>query len=349
MTNPVHRSRPSARRAVLHYAVVLLAIVSGAAWSAAPAPAQSSPPQVPAWATRDLRAGIIGTDTSHVPQFTATFQSHPEWRIKVVAAYKGGSPDLPISANRLEGFAKTIQEKHGVEIVDSIDALLAKVDVVLLESVDGRPHLAQVTPVLKAGKRVFIDKPLAGNLDDARAIVRLSNETGTPFFSSSSYRFHPDIPRLRDNPGVGKVTSIRASSPFNVMEHHPDLYYYGIHGVETLYAVMGRGCVSVSRKVDGDSDVTTGKWQDGRIGVYYGPLKSTDKQPILRIQGDKGVAETSAATPYDALAIAIAQFFHTGHSPVDSAETIEILEFMSAAQLSKERGGAEIPLADLRK
>jgi predicted dehydrogenase len=349
MTNSVHRLRRSARRAVVRYAIVLLAIGSGVAWTDARRSVQGSPPQAPAWATRDLRAGIIGTDTSHVPEFTATFQSHPEWRIKVVAAYKGGSPDLPISANRLEGFAKTIQEKHGVEIVDSIDALLAKVDVVLLESVDGRPHLAQVTPVLKAGKRVFIDKPLAGNLDDARAIVRLSNETGTPFFSSSSYRFHPDIPRLRDDPGVGKVTTIRASSPFNVMEHHPDLYYYGIHGVEALYAVMGTGCVSVSRKIAGDADVTTGKWRDGRIGVYYGPLKSADKQPIIRIQGDKGATETSASAPYDALAIAIAQFFHTGRSPVDAAETIEIFEFMSAAQLSKERGGAEIPLAELRK
>jgi predicted dehydrogenase len=349
MTNPVHRRRRSPRREVLQYAIVLLAIGCGAAWIAPYTPVQAPPPQAPAWATRDLRAGIIGTDTSHVPEFTATFASHPEWRIKVVAAYKGGSPDLPLSANRLEGFAKTIQEKHGVEIVDTIDALLAKVDVVLLESVDGRPHLAQVTPVLKAGKRVFIDKPLAGNLDDARAIVRLSKETGTPFFSSSSYRFHPDIPRLRDNPGVGKVTTVRASSPLNVMPYQPDLYYYGIHGVEALYAVIGRGCVSVSRKGDSEADVTTGKWQDGRVGIYYGQLKSTDKQPIVRIQGDKGVAETSATTPYDALAITIAQFFHTGHSPVDSADTIEILEFMSAAQLSKERGGAEIPLADLRK
>ena len=349
MTSPVHRHPRSAPRAALHYGVLLFAIGCGAAWSDARPPVQGAPPQSPAWATRDLRAGIIGTDTSHVPQFTATFQSHPEWRIKVVAAYKGGSPDLPISANRVEGFAKTIQEKHGVEIVDSIDALLAKVDVVLLESVDGRPHLAQVTPVMKAGKRVFIDKPLAANLDDARAIVRLSNETGTPFFSSSSYRFHPDIPRIRDDPGVGKVTRIQASSPFNVMEHHPDLYYYGIHGVEALYAVMGKGCVSVSRKIEGDADVTTGKWRDGRIGVYYGPLKATDKPPTIRVQGDKGAAETSGSAPYDPLAIAIALFFHTGRSPVDSAETIEIFEFMSAAQLSKERGGAEIPLSELRK
>jgi predicted dehydrogenase len=333
----------------LRCALVVFAASCAVAWTGARTGGSKQPAQPPGWATRDLRAGIIGTDTSHVPEFTATFQAHPEWRIKVVAAFKGGSPDLPISANRLEGFARTIREKNGVQIVDSIDALLAMVDVVLLESVDGRPHLAQITPVLKAGKRVFVDKPLAASVDDVRAIVRLSAETRTPFFTASSYRFHPDIPKLRDNPGVGKVTRIEASAPFNIMEHHPDLYYYGIHGVEALYAVMGRGCVSVSRKNDSEADVTTGKWRDGRVGVYYGPLKPADKPPIVRVSGDKGTAESSTSAPYDTLAMAIAQFFHTGRSPVDVAETVEIFEYMSAAQLSKERGGAEVFLAELRR
>src|SRR5215203_689583 len=79
-----------------------------------------------AWARRDLRAGIIGTDTSHVPAFTKAFRDHPEWRITVVAAYKGGSPDFPASATRVDKFAQTIQSEYGVEMVDSIDALLAK-------------------------------------------------------------------------------------------------------------------------------------------------------------------------------------------------------------------------------
>lgn len=112
-------------------------VAASAAWAAEP----------PRWATKDLRAGIIGTDTSHVPAFTSQLHRHSEWRIKVVAAFKAGSPDLPASADRVEGFAKTVQEKYGVEIVDRIKTLLAKVDVVLLESVDGRPHLAQAETV----------------------------------------------------------------------------------------------------------------------------------------------------------------------------------------------------------
>ena len=308
---------------------------------------QQEPP--PAWATKELRAGILGTDTSHVPQFTKTFASHPEWKIAVVAAFKGGSPDLPLSATRVDKFAAAIAQDHGVELVDSIDALLAKVDVVLLTSVDGRPHLAQVTPVFKANKRVFIDKPLAASLEDARRIVELSKETGTPFFSASSARFHADIRKMRENSAIGKVKKVQANYLLNKIEFHPDLFYYGIHGVEALYAVMGTGCVRLSRKIHADTDVTTCQWKDGRVGVYNALLKADPTQPLITVWGEKGTASTSGPGGYDELAGAIAEFFHTGRSPVDAAQTIEVFEFMTAAERSKERNGGEVALSELRK
>lgn len=301
----------------------------------------------PDWAKRDLRAGVIGTDTSHVPAFAGLFQSHPEWKIKVVAAFKGGSPDIPASADRLEKFAATLQEKYNVEIVPSIEELLKRVDVVLLQSVDGRPHLAQATPVLKAGKRLFIDKPVTASLEDARKIVQLSKETGTPFFSCSSSRFHPELPQLLTTPGLGKITKVQGSSPLNVLKDHPDLFFYGIHGVEVVYAVLGRGCASVTRKMDGDADVTTGKWKDGRIGIYRSAVKGKSV-PMISIWGEGGSAQTKGRSSYEGLVRVMAEFFHTGRVPVDPLETLEIVEFMTAAQLSKERGGAEVSLAELR-
>jgi predicted dehydrogenase len=301
----------------------------------------------PAWATRDLRAGIIGTDTSHVPAFTELLRTHPEWQIRVVAAYKGGSPDVPASADRVEKFAATLQEKYAVEIVPGIPELLAKVDVVLLESVDGRPHLAQAEPVLKAGKRLFIDKPMAASLDDVRRIVALSQQTGTPFFSSSSSRFHPGLAELRNAPQVGQISRVQGCSPLSRMKDHPDLFFYGIHGVEAMYTVMGPGCESVSRKMEDGADVTTGRWKDGRIGVYRS-LRKEDKLPEVTVWGTKGTAEHPGGS-YEGLVRAIAEFFQTGRPPVDSAETIEIFEFMTAAQLSNDGGGKEVPLAELRK
>lgn len=323
-------------------------VIVGCVFGAPLSSARQAPAASPSWATTELRAGIIGTDTSHVPQFVKIFHSHPEWKIRVVAAFKGGSPDLPLSANRLEGFATTIQA-DGVQIVDSIEALLSKVDVVLLTSVDGRPHLAQVTPVFKAGKRVFIDKPLAASLADARAIAALSRETGTPFFSASAVRFHKDIPAMRENARPGTVQKVEATYLLQPLEFHPDLFYYGIHGVEALYAVMGTGCVNLSRRIAGDLDITTCTWKDGRVGAFRGLPKADATQPLIRMIGSKGSADTTGAADNEGIVRAIAEFFHTGRSPVEVGQTIEVFEFMTAAQLSKERGGAEVRLAELRK
>src|SRR5438876_11568423 len=96
----------------------------------------------------DLRIGIIGCDTSHVIEFTERV-NNPKAKGhvpggKVVAAFKGGSQDIKSSASRVEGYTKTLQEKYGVKFYSSIEELCKNVDAVLLESVDGRPHLEQI-------------------------------------------------------------------------------------------------------------------------------------------------------------------------------------------------------------
>src|SRR6516164_671712 len=137
----------------------------------------------------DLKIGIIGCDTSHVTAFTEVL-NNPAAKDhvpggEVVAAYKGGSKDIPESWSRVEEYSKTLKDKYGVKFYDSIEDMCKDVDVVLLESIDGRPHLEQIKPVLKAGKPVFIDKPVAGSLADAIQIYQLAKEYKTPCFSSS--------------------------------------------------------------------------------------------------------------------------------------------------------------------
>ena len=146
-------------------------------------------------ATKPLRAGIIGCDTSHVIAFTKVLNNAkavgPLAGVRVVAAFPGGSPDVAASSQRVAAFTSQLRDEFKVEIMDSIDELLKKVDVVLLESVDGRPHLKQALLVLKARKPLFIDKPVAGSLADAVQIFELARKYKTPCFSSSSLRFTP--------------------------------------------------------------------------------------------------------------------------------------------------------------
>ena len=320
--------------------VIVLATLAGSLAAAEP--------KSPDWARKDIRVGLVGCDTSHATAFTGILNSHPEWRVRVVAAFPEGSPDMPgPSMGRLPKFVDRLK-KSKVKIVGSMDELLKVVDAVMIESVDGRPHLRQARPAFKAGKPVFIDKPFTAGLADAREILRLSKTAGIPFFSSSCSRFQPEVARLRTKAGVGKVTRAQGSGPLSFEPHHPDLFWYGIHGVEALYTLLGRGCASVTYKVEKDVEWTTGKWSDGRIGVFRG-VKKGKYQPIAKVWGASGQAESIGGFNYNGLCEEIARFFQTGKAPIDPMETLEIIEFMTAAQLSKDRGGVEVTLEEARK
>jgi len=237
-------------------------------------------------ASPPIRVGIIGLDTSHVIAFTRLINS-PNAEgdladLRVVAAFPGGSPDIPSSWNRVEKFTEQLREQ-GIEICDSIPAMLEKVDAVLLESVDGRPHLEQAKPVIAAGKPLFIDKPLGGTLADCIEIFRLANEKKVPCFSSSSLRFSSAFLQARAGE-FGKISACTAWSPMSIEPHHPDLFWYGIHGVEILFTVMGPGCKEVVRESE---TRVVGTWHDGRKGVFVGGEKLHDVSYGAEIEAEK--------------------------------------------------------------
>ena len=304
-------------------------------------------PSVRGQEKKELRAGMIGLDTSHVVAFTKILHNPKNEGelagVRVVAGFPGGSKDIASSRDRVEGFTKTLREQYGVEIVSSIEELVAKVDVVFLESVDGRPHLSQVIPVLKAGKIVFIDKPIAGSLADALMIFDLSREYKVPVFSSSSLRFYPGIAGMKKNEKVGDIIGCVAYGPAHLEETHPDLFWYGIHGVETLFTIMGTGCKSVTRTHTKDTDVVTGVWADGRVGTYRG-IRSGKGGADALVFGTKGTALAGGSGSYEPLVKEIVKFFRTGQAPVSAEETVEIFAFMEAADESKRQGGVPVTL-----
>src|SRR5436305_14820432 len=161
----------------------------------------------PAAEQAPLRAGMIGLDTSHVPAFAKLFNNPKATGdisgIRIVAGYPGGT-DIPASRDRVGKFTEELRAM-GIQIVDSIPKLLEQVDVVLLESVDGRIHLQEAIPVIKAGKPLFIDKPVAGSLADAMVIYDEAKKHKVPCFSSSSLRFTPGIQEILTNKTLGSI------------------------------------------------------------------------------------------------------------------------------------------------
>jgi len=293
-----------------------------------------------------FRIGMIGLDTSHVTAFTKLINDPAKNSgCKVVVGYSGGSPDIPSSANRVDKFTEELRDKYGVQIVDSIEELCQKVDGVLLESVDGRPHLKQAIPVIKAGKPLFIDKPMAGSLADVLEIFQLAEENNVPCWSSSSLRYSPGIVEMKKTDSVGDILGCDAFSPCSLNEHHPDLYWYGVHGVEILYAVMGTGCQSVRRVQTPDYEFVVGLWEGGRIGTYRGLRKGRHDYGAT-VFGSKSIIQAGKYGGYEPLVDEIIKFFKTGVVPVPKEETIELFAFMSAADESRAKGGAAVSIAE---
>jgi hypothetical protein len=297
-----------------------------------------------------IRAGIIGLDTSHAPAFTRAFNDPKAKgdlaRVQVVAAFPGGSPDIASSRDRVKGFTEQLRGMD-VEICDSIAQLLERVDVVLIESVDGRPHLEQLVPVVKAKKRVFIDKPLAGNLVDALAIAELAKKYDVPWFSSSSLRFSPGAFRFREGATeAGAIQGAMTWGPCSLEATHPDLYWYGIHGVETLFTIMGPGCLEVSRTHAPQADQAVGLWEGGRIGSFYG-MRAGKTGYGGTVFGEKEIVPVGPYAGYEPLVEQIAKFFVTGIPPLDFPETLEMFAFMTAADESKKRGGQSVTLKEV--
>lgn len=296
----------------------------------------------------DLRIGIIGLDTSHVIAFTKVLNdpTQPDHIPggKVVAAFKGGSPDLKSSYERVDKFTAELQDKYQIKLVNSIPELCNLVDAILLESVDGRVHLEQARQAFPCKKPVFIDKPLSASFQDAVEIAALGRKYGTPWFSTSSLRYTPAYQQAKTGETTGKIHGAESSGPAALDPTNPGFFWYGIHAVESLYTVMGPGCERVTMTSTENYDLAVGVWKDGRIGTVRG-LRAGKQVYSIMVFGEKGAAYFPAENvSYVPMLKHIMTFFQTGKVPIPNEETLEIMAFIEAAETSRKQGGTPVPL-----
>lgn len=295
-----------------------------------------------------IRVGIIGCDTSHVVGFTRDINAADATgytaKVQVTVAYPGGSDDMPISHDRVEGFTEELRGMS-IKIVPSIEELLEQVDAVMLHSIDGRVHVDQLRPVFAAKKNVFIDKPLASNLAEVVTINRLAKEAGVPWFSSSTLRYISAVKPIIHDKEVGDILGCFTYSPSKLEPHHSDLFWYGIHGVELLYTIMGPGCESVTRSYTEGADAVAGTWKDGRVATYYGIRKGKGNYGFT-VFGSEGISSTQGIDLGDSMEV-ICKFLVTGEQPVSPEETIEIYTFLEAAAESGRSGGIPVKMSEV--
>ena len=294
---------------------------------------------------KDLKIGMIGLDTSHCPAYTKLVndKSNPKMQgFSIAYAYPYGSTKIESSASRIPQYTSEIKAL-GVEVVDTLQKLIELSDVIMLMTNDGTLHYEQILPVLKAGKPVFVDKPVAARLPDVIRIYEAVKKYNVPMFSTSALRYIEGAQKVRNESAVGKVIGADAYSPQKTEPSHTDLYWYGIHGVEILYTMMGTGCESIKRITGNEQDVVIGMWKDGRIGTYKGDIQTRQNYGGIAY-GTTGVLPVGPFNGYQSLVEVVIQFFRDKKPPVSPEETIELYTFMEAADYSKKRGSEWVTL-----
>ncbi len=295
-----------------------------------------------------IRLGIVDFDTSHVVEFTRRLNhidiGADQWveGAKVVVGCPGESL---LSPERIPGYTKQMQE-YGVPLVDKPEEMIGQIDAVLIESVEGGFHYERTTPFLEAGLPAFVDKPFTCDLTQAQALVALAQSKNVAIFTSSSLRYGLEVVEVKGKEGeIGKILGAEVSSPAPLHPRNPGLFHYGLHGVETLYALMGPGCETVGAISNDDVDVVTGRWKDGRIGTMRGLRKGTQGYGFTAYC-EKSIVRTSinASYIYRELLKQIVQMFETGKPPIDISESVEIVAFIEAAAKSAVNDGVQTAL-----
>ncbi|MEY3457482.1 MAG: hypothetical protein RL215_639 [Planctomycetota bacterium] len=300
-----------------------------------------------------LRIGFVSLDSSHCTAFTKLLQeaSHTPTtdslslaNAQITVGWPGINPDFPLSRDRVEGFTSEMRQL-GVHIANSLDELLEQVDAVILGAVDGRQHVELAQQIFPKGLPVFVDKPLAHNLDAARQVARIGQQTGTPWFTASALRYQSALTQTLAELQHESITGCDCYGSLRHGVGHLDLAWYGIHGLEALYAVMGTGCQTVTRTKTALGDVTVARWPGGRLGTFRALPEGQQPQGFgITVFGTHSVRSLQLPATYHELLSVIVRFFHTRQPPVPLTESLEIFALMHAAQQSAELNQPDVPL-----
>lgn len=292
-----------------------------------------------------IRIGIVDLDSSHAPEFTRRINhidiAEEQWvdGAEVVLAYPGYSPAVADAEEKNATYTQNLLD-YGVEMVDSPEDLIGQIDAVMISSDDVKRHHDMAVPFLEQGMPTFIDKPMAFSLDEAAALVALAEMHDAPLCSASSLRYSPEVVEVAEGGAVGEVVGVDAISPSkDAVGGVPGIMYYGIHGVETLFTLMGPGCESVQAITTASGTLTIGNWADGRLGSVRGFAEGVAGFGF-RVVGTEGHRALLVGTEYiyRELLKRVIEMFETGEPPFDIRETLEIIAFIEATLKSAETG-----------
>ena len=285
-----------------------------------------------------IRIGAVNIDTSHPGAFAEHYNKGD--RARYTGVFNDGF--------RTDEEVQNFMEDNGVEkLYDSIDSLAQNVDIGFIHSCNWDKHLEQAMPFIKAGKAVFIDKPVAGNIKDCHELEKLAAD-GAVILGTSASRYCGQVREFSEIEPEERGDIISITGLCGV-----DDFGYGIHAIEAMSGITGPGIVSARHCSrislnDINSDLTILERSDGihmalhlMSGVWLPQAFTvTTTKSIFTIQPD-------LFNVYPPMLEAVCDHLAGSKKMITTEEMTENIKAHLAAKKSRENGSEVVSLTDL--
>ncbi len=203
---------------------------------------------------------------------------------------------------------KKFNEKFpGVPVVSDYRELLKNPEIaaVFITAPDFL-HEEMAVAALKAGKHVYLEKPMAITIEGCDNILRTAKETGRRIFVGHNMRYFPSILKMKEVIDSGLIGEIKAGWCRHFINYGGDAYFRdwhseqknttgmllqkGAHDIDVMHFLMhgytkrvvGMGMLSVYDKCKRRSADTPG---DARFNdEHWPPLEQEDFSPVIDIE-----------------------------------------------------------------
>ena len=285
---------------------------------------------------KELKIGIIGLDTSHTVAFTKLIQGRDtpaEQKVDGLRVVNAMRFPSPFQNEDGQNQRQADMEALGVTMQKTVADLARGMDALSLEINDPALHLDYFRQVAGLGLPVFVDKPLAANVNDARQMIELAAAHKTNTWSSSSLRY---VRRL-----VAAKKQITALPTFcNVFgalgkaAAGSDVVWYGCHVTEMLVTAMGVGAQAVTAVEDPAGVVAVVSYPNNRRAIAEYSRGSYKYGGRIQAGNDVLYFDNTGDVLYYNLLVEIKRWLDTGVLPVSLAESFEVQAIMEAVEQS---------------
>ncbi len=279
--------------------------------------------------------------------------SHPECWVPIIRDLTAaGLVDVEVTAawdsgeTRAEGFAAEFCRQFEIpHAIDNLADMLPLVDGVIVHTTNWDRHIEQGKLFVEAGKAVFLDKPIVGNLRDAGIFLDWLKQ-GKRITGGSSLRFTREVAELLEKPVEERGEIHTAYAAIGV-----DDFNYGIHAYSLLSQLMGPGILYAQFFDASVQKQILLKWKSGQSAILtIGPtswlpfnVTAVTNKKVYQVGVDN-------SRIYRSLLEAVLPYLSgkTDTAPLDAASILEPELAAMAARISWMNNGQKVFLSDLR-